>query len=103
MERESTLSLDGTSKFIYDKTKKDKGALSVKRVKQILAIICIVLLVGLYLSTLILAITDHTGTMEMFFASVLATVIIPILIWVYAFIYRLVKKNKDEPEESKKE
>lgn len=67
----------------------------MKKVKQILAISGIVLLVGLYLSTLILAITDNSHTQHLFRASVYATVIIPVLIWVYHFIYRLIHKKED--------
>ncbi len=72
----------------------------MKKVKQILAIIGIILLVLLYLSTLICAIIDHTETMRLFQASVMATVIIPVLLWAYSFIYKLIKKNaKDQMDE----
>ena len=52
----------------------------MKKAKQILAIIGVILLVALYVTTLIFAITDNTGTMSMFVASVVATVVIPVLI-----------------------
>ena len=68
----------------------------MKKVKQILAIIGIILLVLLYLSTLICAIIDRTETMRLFQASILATVIIPVLLWAYSFIYKLIKKNAKE-------
>lgn len=68
----------------------------MKKVKQILAIIGIVFLVLLYLSTLICAIIDRTETMRLFQASVMATVIIPVLLWAYSFIYKLIKKNAKE-------
>lgn len=72
----------------------------MKKVKQILAIIGIILLVLLYLSTLVCAIIDHTETMRLFQASVMATVIIPVLLWAYSFIYKLIKKNaKDQMDE----
>lgn len=72
----------------------------MKKVKQILAIIGIVFLVLLYLSTLICAIIDRTETMRLFQASVMATVIIPVLLWAYSFIYKLIKKNaKDQMDE----
>lgn len=72
----------------------------MKKVKQILALCGVILLIGLYVVTLILAITDSSGTLNMFFASVVATVMIPALLWIYAFIYRLVAKgrNKDEDQ-----
>lgn len=72
----------------------------MKKVKQILAIIGIILLVLLYLSTLVCAIIDHTETMRLFQASILATVIILVLLWAYSFIYKLIKKNaKDQMDE----
>ena len=72
----------------------------MKKGKQILAIIGIILLVLLYLSTLICAIIDRTETMRLFQASVMATVIIPVLLWAYSFIYKLIKKNaKDQMDE----
>lgn len=72
----------------------------MKKVKQILAIIGIVFLVLLYLSTLICAIIDRTETMRLFQASIMATVIIPVLLWAYSFIYKLIKRNaKDQMDE----
>ena len=64
----------------------------MKKVKQILAILGVVLLLGLYVITLIMAITDNTSTLSMLEASVVATILIPILLWAYSFIYRLLKK-----------
>ena len=72
----------------------------MKKVKQILALIGVILLVALYVTTLILAITDNSGTMNMFFASVVATIMIPVLIWAYTLIYRLTRGNKDSDEKS---
>ena len=65
----------------------------MKKTKQILAIAGIILLVLLYLSTLICAIIDRTETMRLFMASIFATVVIPVLIWAYTFIYKLLKNN----------
>lgn len=75
----------------------------MKKLKQILAILGVVLLLGLYVVTLIMAITDNTSTMSMLEASVVATILIPILMWAYSFIYRLLKKyygsDKDKDED----
>lgn len=65
----------------------------MKKVKRILAILGVILLAALYVITLICAITDNTDTMRMFTASVVATVVIPVLIWVYTFIYKLLKNH----------
>ncbi|MEE1101347.1 MAG: hypothetical protein U0K86_07680 [Agathobacter sp.] len=63
--------------------------------KRIFAILGVILLVALYVITFIMAITDNTSTMRMFEAAVIATIIIPTLMWIYAFIYRLLNKNND--------
>lgn len=76
----------------------------MKKVKQILAILGVVLLLGLYVITLIMAVTDNTSTLSMLEASVVATILIPILMWAYSFIYRLLKKyygsDKDKNEDN---
>ena len=63
--------------------------------KRIFAILGVILLVALYVIIFIMAITDNTSTMRMFEAAVIATIIIPTLMWIYAFIYRLLNKNND--------
>ena len=75
----------------------------MKKAKQVLAILGIILLVSLYFITLICAITDSTSTMRVFMASVFATVVIPVLIWAYSLIYRLIKKNDQERESQENE
>ena len=71
----------------------------MKKGKRILAIAGIILLVSLYLITLICAITDNTATMRVFMASIFASVVIPVLLWAYSFIYRKKKKNADEEKQ----
>jgi len=70
--------------------------------KRILALLGVVLLLGLYGSTLVFAIIDNSDTMMMFKASVVATIMIPILIWTYTFIFKLVKKKDDDSEQEEK-
>lgn len=72
----------------------------MKKVKQIIAILGVVLLLGLYVITLIMAITDNSSTMSMFEASVVATILIPVLLWTYTFIYKLLKKYYSPDKDS---
>lgn len=65
----------------------------MKKTKRILAIIGIVLLVALYTATLVFAIIGSEESMNWFRASVYATVVVPVLIWAYGFIYRLLKEH----------
>lgn len=74
----------------------------MKRTKQILAIIGIVALVGLYLSTLIFALMDSPNALDCLKASVYATIIIPILIWGYTVVFKLTRKHKEENDKASK-
>lgn len=68
--------------------------------KRIIAILGVILLLALYVFTFIMALTDNTSTMRMLEASVLATIIIPVLIWTYTFIYRLLNKKDDSQNDN---
>lgn len=68
--------------------------------KRIFAILGVILLLALYVFTFIMALTDNTSTMRMLEASVLATIIIPVLIWTYTFIYRLLNKKEDSDNDN---
>ena len=63
------------------------------KIKQIFAIIGIILLVGLYALTLIAAIFDPTATLKYLAAAVAATIIIPVLLWVLNMFFGITKKN----------
>ena len=64
----------------------------MKKVKQILAIILVIFLLGLYVTTLVMAIIDHSETQNLLKASLFATFAFPVLIWAYTLIYKLLKK-----------
>ena len=55
--------------------------------KQIFAIIGIVVLVLLYLITLLAAIFDSSATHALFVSCLLATVAVPLLIWIYTWMF----------------
>lgn len=65
----------------------------LKKVKQILAVIGIILLASLYVSTLIFALIGSSNAMRLFQASIYATVVVPVLIWAYTMVYRLLKDH----------
>ena len=71
----------------------------MKKIKQILAILGCVLLVALYVSTLVFALIGSEDTMNLFCASVYATVVVPVLIWAYSLIYRLLKNHSGDSKE----
>ncbi len=62
--------------------------------KRIAAWIAIVLLVALYVITLFVAIFDKTASGKWFITCLLATVIIPLLTWIYIWMYGKVTGKK---------
>lgn len=64
-----------------------------KKLKQVLAIIGIVFLVGLYVMTFIFALLSSPNAANLFKASLYATVIIPVLLYAYMLIYNYLKKK----------
>lgn len=55
--------------------------------KQVFAIVGIVVLVLLYVVTLFAAIFDSSATHALFASCLLATMAVPLLIWIYTWMY----------------
>ena len=70
----------------------------MKNIKQILAILGIVLIVGLNILLVFAAGTASEDGMGMFGGAVVAVVMIPILLWIYLYIFKLIKKRQEEKE-----
>lgn len=70
----------------------------MKKVKQILAILAIVLILGLNLFVVYAAFTTTENSMGLFGGAIVAMVMIPILLWIYLYIFKLMKKRNEEKE-----
>ena len=57
------------------------------KLKQIAAIVCIVLLVLLYVITLVVSLLDFPGSDRMFAGGLVATIGLPILLWIFIWLY----------------
>ena len=55
--------------------------------KRIAAILGIILLVALYIVTLLVAIFDRSSSGQWFMICLIATVTVPLLIWIYTWLY----------------
>lgn len=60
----------------------------MKNLKRFIAIACIILLVGMYVVTLILAITDSSASMNMFKGCVACTIFIPLVAYCYICLHK---------------
>lgn len=61
--------------------------------KQISAIIAIVILVMLYILLVVFAIFDFPGRERLFYTCLYATIAVPILTWIYIFLYGKMKDH----------
>lgn len=64
-----------------------------KTPKQIAALACVVLIILSYIVSAIVALLDSTKSGELFQACLLATVFLPILCWIYIWLYGKVKQK----------
>ena len=65
----------------------------MKNIKRILAIICIIILLGLYIVTFIMALTDNSATMSMFKGCVACTIFVPVVAYVYICVHRYAMRR----------
>ena len=68
----------------------------MKKMKQILAIAGIVLILGLNLLLVFAAGTVTEDGMGIFGGAVVAVVMVPILLWIYMYVFKLIKKRDEE-------
>lgn len=68
----------------------------MKNIKRLLAIIGVGLLVGMYVLTFILSLTDHSKTGGMLMASLYATVVIPVLLYAFMLVYKWTHPKDEE-------
>ena len=73
----------------------------MKKMKRILAAAGAILLLLLYASTLVCALSSSENFMNLLMVSIYATVITPVLLWAYTLIYKLVHKSSEEDADQK--
>lgn len=62
--------------------------------KQAVALLCVIILVFMYIFTLIIACLDFPGADKMFAACLLATIALPILLWLCIWCYGAMKDRQ---------
>lgn len=68
----------------------------MKKTKQILAILGIVLILGLNVFVVFAAGTASEDGMGMFGGAVVAMIMVPVLLWIYLYIFKLLKKREED-------
>ncbi len=72
-----------------------------KTPKQIGALICVFLLVGMYIGAFIVAGVDLGDSGRLFAGCLVATIGVPILLWLFLWCLERMKKSPSENSDSK--
>ena len=64
--------------------------------KQIVAVVGLLLIVGMYVASFVFALTAKPGAEGMFMASLVATVIVPIVLYIFIVLDKIARKNAPE-------
>jgi len=65
----------------------------MEKIKRFFALLLIIVLLAMYISTLVFAIIDDPATMSLLKASIAATIIIPVFLWVIKMFAGINKRN----------
>lgn len=75
----------------------------MNKIKRIVSAAGAILLLAMYGSTLFFACTDSTRTMGWLKASLVCTVVIPVLLYAYTLVYRNIHGSSSAPEDDKED
>lgn len=68
----------------------------MKKAKQILAILGIVLILGINVLLIFAAAGASEDNTQIFNAAIVTVILVPVLLWIYLYIYKLIKKNNED-------
>lgn len=71
----------------------------MKKSKRIMALIGAILLILLYASTLIFAFVDTSTSQNLLMASIAATILLPVLLYIYTLFSRMSHKDNSDCNE----
>ncbi|MCD8398381.1 MAG: hypothetical protein LUD12_14590 [Lachnospiraceae bacterium] len=74
----------------------------MQKFKRIAALIGVIFLIGMYVVTLILGLTASPATQNMLMASIVCTVVIPVLLYAMMLVARVLGHSEEEPPTEKK-
>lgn len=73
-----------------------------QKIKRILALGAVVIILLLYAATFILSLLPGDGAKDFLMVSIVATVVIPVLLYIYLWLFRLFKGDHKDPDDLEK-
>ena len=70
----------------------------MKKVKQILAILGIVLILGINILLVVSAFGATEDNTNIFNAAIVTVILVPVLLWIYLYVFKLIKKNAEDKQ-----
>lgn len=70
----------------------------MKKIKRILAGAAALILFAMYAATLIFALIGSPASRKLLMASIACTILLPVLLYAYILVYRLLKGGEDDEE-----
>lgn len=68
----------------------------MKKMKQILALLGVLLLLAMYGSTMVFALLDHPNASGMLMASIYCTIIVPVFLYAVLLVAKVIKQKNEE-------
>ena len=70
----------------------------MKKAKQILAILGIVLILGINILLVVSAFGATEDNTNIFNAAIVTVILVPVLLWIYLYVFKLIKKNAEDKQ-----
>ncbi len=69
-----------------------------RKIKRILALLAVAVIAFLYLATFVLSFFHSARAQELLRVSIVATVVIPVLLYIYLWLFRLFRGDEDDDD-----
>lgn len=73
-----------------------------QKIKRVLALAAVIIIVLLYAATFVLSFLPGDQAKNLLMVSIVATVVIPVLLYIYLWLFRLFKGDKKEQDDPEK-
>lgn len=73
-----------------------------QKIKRVLALAAVIIIALLYAATFVLSFLPGDQAKDLLMVSIVATVVIPVLLYIYLWLFRLFKGDDKDPDDPEK-